>query len=94
MSNHPMGVTDNDPHFDMPSVGDDEKPERWIFTFGFGHTHPATGERLANCYVEIEGDVNESRDIMEHHFGLKWAFQYPTEEKAGVEKYGLQRIEL
>lgn len=27
MSNYPPGVTDNDPHFDLPSVGDDESEE-------------------------------------------------------------------
>lgn len=27
MSNYPPGVTDNDPHFDMPSVHDDEGEE-------------------------------------------------------------------
>lgn len=27
MSNYPMGVTDNDPHFDMPSVGDEDDEE-------------------------------------------------------------------
>lgn len=68
--------------------------QRWIFTFGFGHTHPVTGERLANCYVAIEGDVNTSREVMARHFGNKWSMQYPSEEKAGVQKYGLERIDL
>jgi hypothetical protein len=27
MSNYPAGVSDNDPYFDMPSVGDDEYDE-------------------------------------------------------------------
>lgn len=68
--------------------------QRWIFTFGFGHVHPVTGESLANYYVAIEGDVNESREIMARHFGNKWSMQYPNEEKAGVQKYGLERIDL
>lgn len=67
---------------------------RWIFTFGFSHTHPETGERLADKYVVIEGDGNQSREIMERHFGLKWAMQYPSEEAAGVQKYGLTEIRL
>src|ERR1041384_6633004 len=70
------------------------QPERYIFTFGANHTHPITGERLGNCYVVIEGDKSESCVIMEQHFGQKWAFQYPSEEAAGVERYGLTRIDL
>lgn len=71
-----------------------EQLERWVFTFGFGHTHPATDERLANCYVVIDGDINQSREVMTRHFGNKWSMQYPSEEKAGVEKYNLTRIDL
>lgn len=67
--------------------------ERWIFTFGFGHTHPITGESLAKCYVVIHGTNYEARDEMVRRFGYKWAFQYPSEEKAGVEKWSLREIE-
>lgn len=28
MNNYPADVTDNDPHFDLPSVSDDEETER------------------------------------------------------------------
>jgi len=66
----------------------------WIFTFGFGQTHPVTGERLAGKYVSIDGDVNTSRETMVRYFGQKWAMQYPTAEAAGVEKYGLTEIGL
>lgn len=66
----------------------------WIFTFGFGHTHPVTGESLSKRYVVIEGDVNQSRETMQQHFGLKWAQQYPTKEAAGVEKYGLTEVQI
>lgn len=68
--------------------------ERWIFTFGFGHTHPVTGESLSRCYVVIDGDHEQARATMVQYFGLKWAFQYPNEEKAGVEKWKLSRIDL
>jgi hypothetical protein len=68
--------------------------EKWWFTFGFGHTHPTTGESLAKCYVVLEGDLNSTREVMAQHFGNKWATQYPSAERAGVEKYGLRRIEL
>lgn len=91
--NYPAGVTDNDPHFDLPSVEDE--PDEWIFTFGFAHVHPETGESLANCYVVIPDlDVNESRELMNERFGNKWAFQYPSRKAAGVEKWNLREILL
>lgn len=71
---------------------DEELPEHWYFTFGFGHTHPQTGESLANHFVVIPGDVNTSRVIMERHFGRNWAFQYPTAESAGVVKHRLKQL--
>lgn len=49
----------------------------WIFTFGFGHTHPVTGEPLANRYVRLPGDYEQARRAMIAHFGIQWAFQYP-----------------
>jgi hypothetical protein len=76
----------------LPTI--DAPREEWIFTFGFSHQHPDTGESLANCYVVIEGDVESSRETMIQHFGQKWAMQYPTLEDAGAERYGLRRIEL
>lgn len=68
--------------------------DRWIFTFGFGHVHPETGERLANHYVVIYGDHDEARKQMEGYFGLKWADQYPDEDAAGVEQFGLKQLIL
>lgn len=67
---------------------------QWIFTFGFEHVHPDTGEPLKDCYVVIDGDVNSSRERMAERFGLKWAMQYPSKEAAGVERYGLREISL
>lgn len=95
MDNYPAGVPNNDPHFDLPSVQDDEEPElpeHWYFTFGFDHVHPKTGESLANHFVVVVGDVDSSREIMERHFGLKWAFQYPSAEAAGVVKHKLKQL--
>lgn len=57
----------------------------WIFTFGFGHEHPETGERLGGKF----GTVSSTRVEMERRFGRAWAFQYPSEEIAGVAKYKL-----
>ena len=61
----------------------------WIFTFGFGHVHPVTGESLARKYVKIRGTVETSRDEMVRRYGRKWATQYFSEERAGVKRYGL-----
>ena len=71
-----------------------EPREEWIFTFGSGHVHPDTGERLANCYVRVPGDINSSREAMLRRFGQKWAFQYKTPEQAGVERYHLREIDF
>ena len=65
----------------------------WIFTFGFGHVHPSTGERLANKFMRIRADDWQSaRDEMLRRFGRKWAFQYPSEDDAGVAKYNLTEV--
>ena len=67
--------------------------EEWIFTFGFGHTHPKTGESLANTFVRIAAaDSEAAREEMYRRFGQKWSFQYDSEQKAGVEKYGLREL--
>lgn len=60
----------------------------WIFTFGFGHV--ATGEvPLRNRFVRIRGTFEEARTEMVRRFGRTWAFQYPSEDEAGVSTYGL-----
>jgi hypothetical protein len=64
----------------------------WLFSFGYGHVHPITGESLAGCYVRIRGTVDSSRDRMFAAFGPRWAFQYRTAEELGVEEYGLREI--
>lgn len=58
-----------------------------IFTFGFGHAHP-------NGYVEIEADTPmEARLKMVERFENKWAFQYDSKEKAGVDRFNLYNID-
>jgi hypothetical protein len=65
-----------------------------IFTFGFGHSCPRCGRSLANCYTEIEsygavGPIKRMFDL----FGQNWSIPYATKEDAGVERFGLKRIE-
>ncbi len=66
--------------------------DRWVFTFGYDHVHPETGQSLANHYIVLLGDVNETRRYMNDFFDRKWAMQYPNEEAAGVEEYGLKPL--
>lgn len=64
-----------------------------IFTFGHGHTHPVTGKSLADHYVAITAESSTlCRAEMLNRFGRNWAFEYPTRERAGVDRYNL--IEL
>lgn len=64
-----------------------------IFTFGFGHKHPVTGQSLGNMFVVIEGETKEHcRCKMLNHFGNTWAFQYDTAERAGVDRFSLTEL--
>jgi hypothetical protein len=67
--------------------------EAWVFTFGFSHVHPFTGESLASAYVIVPGTVTGSRARMLDRFGRGWSHQYRTPADAGVEKYGLREID-
>jgi len=65
----------------------------WIFTFGYGHTHPKTGQSLAKKFVRIHApNGDRARDLMFQQFGRTWAMQYESEAQAGVEKYGLTEV--
>lgn len=60
----------------------------WVFTFGFGQC--VDGVALAGKYVRIRGTADDARAEMLRRFGRTWAFQYESEEAAGVERFGLQ----
>jgi hypothetical protein len=70
----------------------DRRPA-WIFTFGMDHAHPQTGESLRGCYVRVPGTRSEALDKVRRAFD-HWGAQYPSEEAAGVARWGLRRIEL
>lgn len=63
----------------------------WIFTFGFDHEEG--GQPLKDRYVCIRGTYDDARAAMVRGFGRKWAFQYGSEEEAGVERYGLTKLD-
>lgn len=56
----------------------DDDARFWVFTFGYGHTHPVTGESLADKAIRFEGDYRHAREQMCARFGIKWAFQYAS----------------
>lgn len=54
-----------------------------VFTFGYGHTCPYTGESLADQYATIVApDKEQCRALMLAVFGRQWAFQYDSVEHA------------
>jgi hypothetical protein len=58
----------------------------WIFTFGMGHPI------FAGCYIKVFGTYSDARSAVVETFGTKWAFQYDSEEKAGVDEFHLKEI--
>jgi NAD-dependent SIR2 family protein deacetylase len=62
---------------------DEEEPKDWVFTFGIGQEH-------AGKYTVIFGTFNGAREEMIRRHDLVWAFQYPSLEAAGVEKWNLK----
>lgn len=66
-----------------------EKEQWWWFTFGFGHV-----PYNQNYYVKFYGTFVTARDQMVSVFGNKWAFQYPSAEKAGVDRFHLKEVQL
>lgn len=64
----------------------------YVFTFGFDHQHPRYAQSLGKSYIEIPGDIEQSRRLMLFLFGRDWAFQYPDKESAKVDRYNLKPI--
>lgn len=78
-----------------PSPTIDPNADRdWYFTFGFDHHHPRTGQRLNNSYIKLHGTCDGTRDQMRAAFGDRWAMQYDSAERAGVERYRLTEVQL
>jgi hypothetical protein len=60
--------------------------KEWVFTFGCGHPI------FRGCYIKVFGTYQDARSSVVETFGTNWAFQYKSEEEAGVEKYHLKEI--
>jgi hypothetical protein len=69
-----------------------DEPQEWIFTFGFGHYHPITKAPLAAHFTRIFGTYRSARVEMARRYGVKWAFQYASEEEAGVQQHELKEL--
>lgn len=71
-----------------------------IFTFGYGQHDPRTGRGLDDRFVRVEGDTDQHlRAKMLDRFGAgnglgNWAFDYESEDAAGVARYGLIEIDF
>jgi len=66
----------------------------FTFTFGSAHRHPHTGESLNDAYVQVPGDVDQSRRLMLMAFGRSWSHQYADPEAAGKTRWSLREIEF
>jgi len=64
----------------------DEKRD-WVFTFG-------VSSKYGGRFVEIHGTWIDARCEMFRAFGRYWAFQYSSREEAGVDKYGLEKMDI
>ena len=69
----------------MPDTETQEQPRDWYFTWGCGQGHD-------NCYTVIRGTFATARKRMFELWGSKWAMQYSSADKAGVEEYMLTRV--
>jgi len=72
-----------------------DEPREWIFTFGGGHVHPATGESLSRRFVRLAGTKRAARERMVALFGIKWSHQYDAgdpDDPAGVRQFELVEL--
>lgn len=69
-----------------------DEPREWIFTFGGGHVHPATGDSLSRRFVRLAGTKRAARERMVALFGVKWSHQYDAGD--GSDPAGVSQFEL
>lgn len=62
----------------------DPNHNRWIFTFGINSA-------LKDRYIVVYGSLEETRRKMFKRYP-HWAFQYPDEESAGVQRFNLKPL--
>lgn len=65
--------------------GDPGEVRDWIFTFG-------VNDPAGHHFVRIHGTFHSAREEMVRRYERKWAFQYESEEAAGVDRFGLTEL--
>ena len=68
-----------------------KSPEYGIITFGSNHFGEISGS-LGNSYMKIEGDWAQVRSRIVDLANDAFAFQYESEEEAGVDRFGLTLV--
>lgn len=68
--------------------GGHEDRRLWYFTFC------SNDEERKNMYACFYGTQEETRVLMQKHFGTRWAFQYASKEDAGVDLFNLKPISV
>jgi hypothetical protein len=74
--------------YDLKLGCDPNEARDWYFTFGVGD------EDNGGRYVVLHGRYEACRAQMFARFGSAWAFSYPSAEDAGVERWGLTRLDI
>jgi hypothetical protein len=65
-----------------------------IITFGYDHRNPLTDESLDQCYVETPyTDPEKARAWIYTRTGRNWSFVYISPDEAGVDRYGLRKMD-
>lgn len=68
-----------------------KSPEYGIITFGSNHFGEISGS-LGSSYMKIEGDWAQVRSRIVDLANDAFAFQYESEEEAGVDRFGLTLV--
>ena len=68
-----------------------KKKEYGIITFGSNHFGEISGS-LGHSYMKIEGDWAQVRSRIVDLANDAFAFQYESEEAAGVDRFGLTLV--
>jgi len=64
-----------------------EHEQDWYFTFGYSDKGPGIGH-----YAKFFGTYGSAREQMFNKWGKNWCFQYPSAEKAGIQKFNLKEV--
>ena len=72
-------------------INQEQTKEYGIITFGANHFGEISGS-LSGSYMKIEGDWAQVRSRIVDLANDAFAFQYESEEEAGVDRFGLRLV--